>query len=316
MQVVTSDKKLEEINKDLVIEDASSIEIFKIARKVAQTNATILITGETGTGKEILAKYIHNCSNRPREKFVAINCAAIPDTLLESELFGHERGAFTNAIQTKIGKFEEAHRGTILLDEISEMSLLLQAKLLRIIQEKEFSRLGGNKSIKIDARIIATSNRNLQYEIQKGTFREDLFYRLNVIPIEIPNLSQRSMDIIPLAKYFCEKYSNSQKKLSPNVMNILKNHDWKGNIRELENFIYRAVLLSTNSIIESNDIKFDISKIHTNDNRKTQKTLFEIEKDAILNALKQSNGNKNITSKRLDISIRTLRNKLKLYSQK
>jgi len=310
--------------------DQATMNVFRIADKIASTDATVLITGETGTGKEILARYIHKFSNRFDQKFVAINCAAIPDTLLESELFGHERGAFTNAVQRRVGKFEEAHLGTILLDEISEMSLHLQAKLLRVIQEKEFARLGGNESVKIDVRIIATSNKNLRKATSDGTFREDLFYRLNVVPIEIPNLSERPLDIIPLAIFFCKKYSHSQKKLSAKMLHLIKNHKWNGNIRELENFIYRMVLFSSERVIDIDNIQFDdFIRDFDNDSQKennvifmkdsgshsdeSHKTLAQIEREAILNALDKFNGDKNLVSKALDIPIRTLRHKLNSY---
>ncbi|MDR1334200.1 MAG: sigma-54 dependent transcriptional regulator [Holosporaceae bacterium] len=230
--------------------DPASQQIFQIADKIASSDATVLITGETGTGKEVLAKYIHRKSNRSQQKYVAINCAAIPETLLESELFGYEKGSFTSAIQRRIGKFEEADHGTVLLDEVSEMSPHLQAKLLRVIQEKEVSRIGGG-AVKVDARIIATSNRDLRQAVQEGILREDLFYRLNVIPIEIPRLNDRPLDIEPLAISFCRKYSNGEKILSGRLLRSLKNYQWKGNIRELENIIQRAVLFSSGETIDS-----------------------------------------------------------------
>ncbi|MDR2067963.1 MAG: sigma-54 dependent transcriptional regulator [Holosporaceae bacterium] len=241
--------------------DPASRRIFQIADKVASSDATILITGETGVGKEVLAKYIHRKSNRSQRKYVAINCAAIPDTLLESELFGHEKGSFTGAIQRRIGKFEEADRGTVLLDEVSEMSLHLQAKLLRVIQEKEISRIGGS-SVKVDTRIIATSNRDLSRAVQDGILREDLFYRLNVVPIEIPRLNDRPLDIEPLAISFCRKYSPEGKTLSGRFMRSLKNYQWKGNIRELENIIQRAVLFSSGETVDY---------LPLNENRSAQK---------------------------------------------
>lgn len=313
--------------------DQASMNVFRIADKIASTDATVLITGETGTGKEVLAKYIHRFSDRSNQKFIAINCAAIPDALLESELFGHERGAFTNAIQKRIGKFEEAHLGTILLDEISEMPLSLQAKLLRVIQEREFSRLGGNSSVNVDIRIIATSNKNLRKAVSEGVFREDLFYRLNVIPIEMPTLSERPLDIIPLAIFFCKKYSHSKKKLSAKMLHLIKNRKWNGNIRELENFVHRVVIFSSEKTIDIDNVQFDTfmrdiendfsensqqedNVLFIDDDNPTndsQKTLAEIEKEAILNALEKFNGDKNLVSKALDIPIRTLRYKLNSY---
>ncbi|MDR1560989.1 MAG: sigma-54 dependent transcriptional regulator [Holosporaceae bacterium] len=237
-------------NSDPIIVDPATKEIFQIAEKIAKSDATVLITGETGTGKEMLAKYIHQKSDRFDQKYVAINCAAIPETLLESELFGHEKGSFTHAIQKRIGKFEEASHGTILLDEISEMPMHLQAKLLRVIQEKEITRLGG-VDIKINTRIIATSNKNLYQAISDGVFREDLFYRLNVIPIEVPKLNERPLDIEPLAIFFCRKYSDNKKTLSDCFLKSLGNYRWKGNIRELENLVHRTVLLSSDKTIDA-----------------------------------------------------------------
>ncbi|MDR0677105.1 MAG: sigma-54 dependent transcriptional regulator [Holosporaceae bacterium] len=234
-----------------IMEDPAMKKAFQIADKVAVTDATVLITGETGTGKEVMAKYIYQKSARSSQKYIVINCAAIPETLLESELFGHEKGAFTGAIARRIGKFEEANHGTILLDEISEIPLHLQAKLLRIIQEKEISRLGGNGTMNLDVRIIATSNRDLKKEILNGRFREDLFYRLNIIPIEIPKLDKRPLDIEPLAKFFCHKYSKGKKHLSKRFLSSLKNHSWTGNIRELENVIYRSVILTLEEVIDT-----------------------------------------------------------------
>lgn len=300
-----------------IIADDNSVNLYNIADRIARTDATILISGETGTGKEILAKYIHNASNRADRKFIAVNCAAIPDTLLESEFFGHERGAFTNAYQRKIGKFEEANHGTILLDEISEMSLTLQAKLLRVIQEKEFFRLGGNERIKSDVRIIATSNKNLEQAVAEGVFREDLFYRLNIIPLEILPLRERKLDIVPLATYFCKKYSNSQKKLSPNLLNELKSKKWKGNVRELENFVHRAVILSSKDIIDVKDVFFGslTDKKNLRQSTSEQKTLAQIEKETILAALEKFAGNKTCVSEKLGIPARTLRYKLNAYKK-
>jgi two-component system response regulator FlrC len=263
----------------------------------------VLITGETGTGKEVMAKYIHRKSHRSSQKYVAINCAAIPESLLEAELFGHEKGAFTNAIQRRIGKFEEANGGTLLLDEISEMPFGLQSKLLRVVQEKEITRLGGNGTINVDVRIIATSNRDLYQATLDGNFREDLFYRLNIIPIEMPKLNDRPLDIEPLANFFCEKYSGGGKSLSNRFIMFLKNHNWKGNIRELENIVQRATLLSSEKIIDD----------FSSDKNCQVKTLQQVEKDLILDTLEKFNGNKTLTSKKLDIPLRTLHNKLSVY---
>ncbi len=286
-----------------IICDALSKQIFGLALKVAKYDATVLISGETGTGKEILAKYIHMNSGRNKQKFISMNCSAIPENLLESELFGYEKGAFSGAFQQKIGKFEAANNGTILLDEISEMPLILQAKLLRVLQEREITRLGSNDNIKINLRIIATTNKKLEDEVAQGRFREDLFYRLNVIQINSPRLNDRVNDIKPLANYFCDKYSKHTKHLSNEYLNMLENIQWKGNIRELENFIHRDVILSDENEILPLTIQNDISK----------KTLYEIEKEAILNSLSRNDGNRLLTSKELDISERTLRYKLAEY---
>ncbi|GHU10619.1 hypothetical protein FACS189449_00430 [Alphaproteobacteria bacterium] len=311
-------KIMEKIVSDLmwpIASDMSTIKIFQLAKKIAPTDATVLITGETGTGKEVVAKYIHGNSDRANKSFVAINCAAIPDQLLESELFGHERGAFTNAFQKRIGKFQEANFGTILLDEISEMSLLLQAKLLRIIQEREMSPLGSNSNVKLDVRIIATSNKNLKQAVVNGTFREDLFYRLNVININIPKLADRVDDIIPLAKFFCRKYSNGSKALSLNAQQFLRSEKWNGNIRELENVVQRSVLLSSNDVLDEKDIILDTISRNTNDNFYKPKTLEQTEKEVILETLQRFHGNKTQMAESLGISVKTLRNKINLYER-
>lgn len=280
--------------------DEKSKTAFQIADKIAKTNASVLITGETGTGKEVLARYIHMQSDRSENNYVTLNCAAIPEALLESELFGHEKGAFTNAINRRIGKFEVAHNGTILLDEIGDMPLSLQAKLLRVLQEMEISPIGSNKKIIIDTRVIAITNKNLAQCVIDGTFREDLFYRLNVIPIYVPKLTDRPLDIEPLASFFCKKYSRDQKKLSANMLHHIKTRSWPGNIRELENFIHREVLFSNDDLV---DYEHQINN--------SNKTLKQIEQDVIINAIQKFNGNKKLISEELGIPIRTLRNKIK-----
>lgn len=229
-----------------------------IADRVASSDANVLITGQSGTGKEVLSRYIHNKSKRKDHHFVSVNCAAIPENLLESELFGHEKGSFTGALSRRIGKFEESSGGTLLLDEISEMAPRLQAKLLRAIQEKEIDRVGGTSPVKVNLRIIATSNRNLPQEIEKGNFREDLYFRLNIINIELPNLSQRVEDIKPLSEYFIKKYIESNglsfKRLSNAALSKMQGYFWPGNVRELENVIHRAVLLSNSEEIQPDEI--------------------------------------------------------------
>jgi DNA-binding NtrC family response regulator len=232
----------------LIHRDPKMAETLRLATQVAKSSASILITGESGTGKEIISRFVHRKSNRADKPFVAVNCAAIPDNLLESELFGHEKGAFTGAQARRIGKFEEANNGTLLLDEISEMDVRLQAKLLRAIQEKEIDRLGGKSPVKIDVRILATSNRNLEAEVNAGNFREDLYFRLNVVNLDIPSLRERPDDIPVLAEFFVKKYSEANdmplRPISQLAIQRLLSHHWRGNVRELENTLHRAVLVA------------------------------------------------------------------------
>lgn len=304
---------------DLIFKDKKMLEIVNIINKISFSDANILVTGESGTGKEVITKYIHRNSKRSKANFVALNCAAIPDNLLESELFGHEKGAFTGAIARRIGKFEEANNGTLFLDEISEMNLGLQAKLLRAIQEKEITRVGGSTTIPLNIRIVATSNRNMLEYIKEGKFREDLYYRLNVINIDIPPLRERIDDIEPLSNYFLKKYSElngfeTVRKLSPNALQELKKYAWPGNVRELENSIHRAILLSTSEIIDHFDnLNFKISNQENLSESYDGKSLAEIEKEVITSTLSKCLGNKTHTANILGISIRTLRNKLQQY---
>ena len=238
----------------VVYKDPAMEKVLQLAKQIAPSTASVLITGESGTGKEVIAKYIHANSKRSSEPFVAVNCAAIPENLLESELFGYEKGAFTGAVARRIGKFEEADGGTLLLDEISEMDIRLQAKLLRVLQERQIDRIGGKKPIDVNVRILATSNRNMQQEVLNKTFREDLYFRLNVVNLALPTLRRRKDDILPLTEYFIKKYSEMNeipvKPLSPEASSLLLNYGWPGNVRELENTIHRAVLLSTGKEIE------------------------------------------------------------------
>ncbi len=247
-----------ETDADFIVASERMKEILKLAYKVAKTDATVLLLGESGTGKEILARYIHSVSSRSKGNFVAINCAAIPENLLESELFGYERGAFSGATRTHKGKFEQANGGTLLLDEITEMPLSLQAKILRVLQEKTIDRLGSNESIPVNVRIICTTNRNIEEEVKESRFREDLFYRINVFPITIPPLRERKEDIAPLANLFLKRYSRAFgkkiKSISDQAMEILQNYSWPGNVRELENVIERAVVLCESREITQNDI--------------------------------------------------------------
>ncbi|NPA39792.1 MAG: sigma-54-dependent Fis family transcriptional regulator [Thermodesulfobacteria bacterium] len=240
--------------------------VYEIAKKVAPSSSTVLILGESGTGKEVLAKYIHFCSKR-EGPFVAINCAAIPEELLEAELFGYEKGAFTGAVKSKPGKFEIAHKGTLFLDEIGDMSLKLQAKLLRVLQERQVERLGGNTPIKIDTRIIAATNKNLEEEVKNGNFREDLYFRLNVIPLHLPPLRERKEDIPLLATFFlkkiCKREGIEEKEFSKEALELLKSYHWPGNIRELENFVERLVILTDKKVIEPEDLSSDFVNLKT-----------------------------------------------------
>ncbi len=306
---------------DLIIADPKSILIANLARKVAESNATVMISGESGTGKEVIARFIHECSPRAHKPFMAINCAAIPETMLESILFGYEKGAFTGAHASKPGKFEQANHGTLLLDEISEMDLGLQAKLLRVIQEKEVERLGGAKPIPLDVRIIATTNRNLKLEVQQGRFREDLFYRLNVFPLNLPPLNQRRGDILPMAAKFIEIYQPGAGFIIDEAAQLaLLMHRWQGNVRELGNVIQRALILATGKIISKDEILFEelsmeesaplvnIAPAHHVEKR-LDSDLRSLEKEIIINAVSTNNSRKE-AAEQLGISPRTLRYKL------
>ncbi len=299
--------------------------IFELIKTVAKTKATVLITGESGTGKELVARAIHYNSPRRDKPFIKMNCAALPEGLVESELFGHEKGSFTGAIRQTTGKFGLADGGTILLDEISEISLNLQAKLLRVLQEKEFERVGGSQTIKVDVRVIATTNRDLLKEIANNNFREDLYYRLNVFPIKMPPLRERKEDIPALVNHFIEKFSLENgvpiRKIHKDALEKLMNYDWPGNVRELENTIERATIISKSDIITPDDIIIE-ENIPVNKEFDLQtfmntyfgnKTIAEIEKDAIFVTLRKCGNNKTKAAEKLGISIRTLRNKLNEY---
>ena len=296
-------------------------EMMGLCQRIGPTKATVLIQGETGTGKELFAQFIHSQSPRRGGPFIAVNCAALPETLFESELFGHEKGAFTGALMRKIGKFELAQQGTILLDEISEMSPLLQAKILRVLQESEVDRIGGKMPIPIDVRVIATTNKNLEDCIEKGELREDLYYRLNVISMKLPSLRERVEDIELLADSFLSHYAKIYGKaihhFSDGAMNWLKRQPWRGNVRELKNVMERAVLMASGSIL---DLK-DLCPEERNDrggnfiSESSPLSLKEMEKNLIFKALEKTNGNRTYAAKILGISIRTLRNKLHEYKQ-
>ena len=312
-------------NHALIYGDKKTEAVLKLAKQVAPSEANILLTGQSGTGKEVFSRFIHDNSKRANKKFVAVNCAAIPETLLESELFGYEKDAFTGAVPRRIGKFEEASGGTLLLDEISETDVKIQAKLLRAIQEKEIDRIGGKAPIKVDTRIIATSNRNLDECVKNGTFRQDLYYRLNVVNINIPPLKDRPDDIIVLAKHFAKKYSELNdiplKEMTPAAEQKLLNYLWPGNVRELENTVHRAVLLSSGDKIDEDAILLDDIDAVINPVAGTEmsgaefvgSTVASMERNLIIDTLKHTMGNRTTAANILGISIRTLRNKLKQY---
>ncbi|MGH1455705.1 MAG: sigma-54-dependent transcriptional regulator [Alphaproteobacteria bacterium] len=338
-----------EENNNMIADDPVMKPVLELANKIAPSEATVLITGESGTGKEVMSRHIHNKSKRKNGPFIAVNCAAIPENLLESELFGHEKGAFTGATARRIGKFEEAHTGTILLDEVTEMHPLLQAKFLRAIQEKEITRVGSNDSVKVDVRIIATSNRNLQESVQKGEFREDLYFRLNVVNIPLPPLRERPSDILRLSQFFADKFADAngigRKKVSNEANEKLKSTGWRGNIRELENTMHRAILMSAQDEIEADSIFIQsdgfgaavpaapasnapsmggVSNAGTqspapavqnqgNVENMIGRTIADVERDMILNTLDHCLGNRTHAANILGISIRTLRNKLNQY---
>jgi two-component system, response regulator FlrC len=322
----------------LVYEDEAMAAVLALADQVAGSEASILITGESGTGKEVMARYIHRKSARSEKAFISVNCAAIPENLLESELFGHEKGAFTGAIARRVGKFEEANGGTLLLDEISEMDARLQAKLLRAIQEREIDRVGGTKPVKVDIRIIATSNRDLAEAVKHGTFREDLLYRLNVVNLRLPALRERPKDILALARYFAHKYAEANgvpfRPIASATERLLISHPWRGNVRELENTIHRSVLLAQGAEITPEAIRLpDGTQVSAHVNLPNTvsaavqtasviatrglvgRTVADVERDLILDTLDHCLGNRTHAANILGISIRTLRNKLREYSQ-
>jgi DNA-binding NtrC family response regulator len=323
-------------NRPMVVRDPGMEQVIQMADQIAPSDASILITGESGVGKEVIARYVHQKSRRASRPFISVNCAAIPENLLESELFGHEKGAFTGAVARRIGKFEEANGGTLLLDEISEMDARLQAKLLRAIQEREIDRVGGTKPVKVDIRILATSNRDLVQAVREGVFREDLLYRLNVVNLRLPSLRERPGDIVALAEHFIRKYATangmSEKAISAEARRRLVSHRWPGNVRELENAMHRAVLLSAGPEIEENAIRLpDGQPLATADPalRTAQaaslaaetatrsfvgQTVAAMEQQLIIDTLEHCLGNRTHAANILGISIRTLRNKLKEYT--
>lgn len=337
-----------EDSREMIVRDEAMARVVRLADQVAASEASILITGESGTGKEVLARHLHRKSNRADKPFIAVNCAAIPDALLESELFGHEKGAFTGAIARRVGKFEEADGGTLLLDEISEMDLRLQAKLLRAIQERVIDRVGGNRPVPVNIRILATSNRALADEVRKGTFREDLLYRLNVVNLKIPPLRDRPADVLALAEHFAEKYAKANgikgKPIGGEARRQLVRNRWPGNVRELENCMHRAVLLAIGDEIDAEAIRspdgerfgeaspasrgpsparpsdYDPMVLRATETAEAMtralvgRTVADVERDLILSTLDHCLGNRTHAANILGISIRTMRNKLKEYA--
>jgi len=305
-----------------IVADKHSIELLNLARKVATTEASVMVLGPSGSGKEVLAQYVHNNSPRAQQPFIAINCAAIPENMLEATLFGYEKGAFTGAIQACPGKFEQAQGGTILLDEITEMDLSLQAKILRVLQEREVERLGGRKTIHLDVRVIATSNRNLNEAVSKGDFREDLYYRLNVFPLTWLPLAQRVDDILPLAKHlvtcYCQKSGEPTAEFTPAARSKLNAYHWPGNVRELDNVIQRALILHSNQIIDASDMmieNFDTASVNEIEEQvvtddKLGSELKIQEHQIILDTLQACHGSRKDVAERLGISPRTLRYKI------
>jgi len=310
-------QKLEERYRfeNIIAKSPKMQQVIEVIKVVARSNATVLITGETGTGKEVVARAIHSQSHRHGKPFVALSCAALPESLLESELFGHEKGSFTGAYAQKKGKFEVANRGTLFLDEIGEMSANIQVHLLRVLEEKEFTRVGGNEPIKVDVRVISATNRDMKQAIASGQFREDLYYRLNVVNIELPPLRERREDIPLLAQHFLKKFAvENQKEIagfSPEATDFLLRYDWPGNVRELENTIERAVILAQNPVIEVADLtQQNLMPAHP---ISPAISLKQVEKNHILNVLTETGGNYTEAARILGISRMTLYNKAKAY---
>ncbi|MCC6408125.1 MAG: sigma-54-dependent Fis family transcriptional regulator [Planctomycetes bacterium] len=314
---------------ELIAESPAMQETLRAAKRVARSKGTVLITGESGTGKEKVAQYIHKESPRASGPFIRVNCAALSETLLESELFGHERGAFTGAHKTREGRFELADKGTLLLDEIGEISPALQSKLLRVLEEEEFERVGGTNTLRVDVRVVATTNRDLAAEVQRGAFREDLYYRLHVLPIHLRPLRERQQDVLPLSKHFLRHYAAQSgmemPKLSRDAEERLKSWTWPGNVRELENVIQRAVVLMQGDTVHVDDLVFGPSSgtskvsgpqgvvVDGLNMSLANRALADIEREAILATLHSTGGNKTEAARRMGVSARTLSNKMKLW---
>jgi len=311
---------------DAVMDDPQSSELFSLALRVAGTPATVMISGESGTGKEVLARFIHRYSPRAEQPFIAINCAAIPDNLLEATMFGYEKGAFTGATQAQAGKFEQAQGGTLLLDEISEMPLALQAKLLRVLQEREVERVGGSKAIPLDVRVIATTNRDMQVEVAKGGFREDLYYRLNVFPLKILPLRERKQDILPLARRFLNDMASAMGRgglrLDTASEQAMLDYGWPGNVREMENVIQRAVILAPGEAVKPEHLHLPSRRVaqvngeaDRNNDEGNAQDLKSLEKAHIMTTLASVNGSRKLAAQKLGMSERTLRHKLQQYRE-
>jgi len=325
LQILRSQSSLALEHNNIVGNSPQIRKIFEIIKKIARSNASILITGETGTGKELIASLAHYNSLRAKQSFVKVNCAALQENLLESELFGHEKGAFTSADRQRIGRFEQANGGTLFLDEIGDMSASTQAKVLRVLQEQEFERLGGMKTIKVDVRIIAATNKNLKEAIANNTFREDLYYRLNTVGIETPALRERKEDVLPLANFFAKKYSDELKKtisgFSPQAVKYLTRHNWPGNIRELQNTIERSVLMAESNLIGVEDLtlnptKGDASSVDALGIKIPPSgiKLEDLERNTIIEALKMTNWVQKDAAELLGVSRRVLNYKVKIHN--
>ena len=328
---------------DVIAADVRTQRLLDMADRVARSEATVLLTGESGTGKEVFARYMHDCSPRRAQPFIAINCAAIPENLLEATLFGYEKGSFTGAQVAQAGKFEQAQGGTILLDEISEMPLALQAKLLRVLQEREVERVGGKKAVQLDIRVLATSNRDMQAEVAAGRFREDLFYRLNVFPLEIPALRERPDDILPLANHFLDLYGREQRRLvrlDAEAERLLSAHGWPGNVRELENAMQRALIIAAGDTLDADTLRVCLPDLQGRSSVVTEASqvvmggngaanfadsakfaaqngesmnMKDLEREHILGTLRAVDGSRKKAVDKLGISERTLRYKLRQY---
>lgn len=319
------DRILPSEDADIVAESPAMKHLMSIIREVAKSDITVLLSGESGTGKEVIARIIHKNSLRSDKPFVAINCAAISESLLEAELFGHEKGAFTGAAEKRLGKFELADKGTLLLDEVSEMAFPLQAKLLRAIQEREIDRIGGRSPVPVDVRIIATTNKDLLSEVKKGNFREDLYYRLNVFPIKLPPLRERREDIIPLTEFFIKKLSQKMGRafeVSEELKSYLLQRNWEGNVRELENLMYRTAVISKSEVLIPPVDEFGVRplstlqnsdiRVHVAESNSTG-TMKDMERDLIIKTLRETRGNRTKAAQLLGISVRTIRNKIKEF---